>query len=207
VLALAVGPLLTGGGAAPAHSQPLALTAVAAAKAELAVVELVDALESAYEEAYLNADVPTAAEVVDEALAELPVNDQGETAITSEVEAIVEEAVAVTEDPTIGELLTIDEVEVEQVGAVQIAMVDTDTVSTTVDVMISRHVEEDDIDWVEVIPHEIIADAGTGELRDIIVQDLEYQVAQQVANHGDQQRLMQIPESNYSGFGRRRASC
>jgi hypothetical protein len=194
--ALATAPLLVSGAVPPANAQPLVLTAVAAANAELAAVEFVDAIETAYKDAYLNADVPTATEVTDDALAELPVDGQGEVAVASEVDAIVEEAVAVTEDPTVGEPLTIDAVEVEQVGAPQVEMIDADTVSTTVDVMISRHIEEDDVDWVEVIPHEIIVDAATGEVQDLVVQDLEYQLEQQAADVEEPQRLMQIPEAD-----------
>lgn len=131
---------------------------------------------------------------VEEFLEESETSRGGESSILDLSETVHEEASAVANDPNSD--VVIDEVEVEQIGDTRItgAAVDgvSDAVSAVVDVQITRHIEGDDVDWIEIIPHEVTVNTESGEIEAVIPHDTEYQLEQNSAESTGG-RLMDTP--------------
>ncbi len=85
----------------------------------------------------------------------------------------------------------VDEVAVEIIGEPEVEALSSGDVTATVGVEITRHIAEDDIDWVEVVPHEMTIDSSTGEVLDVVVMDLEYQEKNSVVEGEPLPELMQ----------------
>lgn len=193
----AEGPPGTGG---IATSSQAPVDPEVAAEAEVIAVDLADGLEVVYEEVFVNADSEQVEAVSQDEVVTLVDDDaltsDGVESLQAYGESIAADAVALDADPA--EALTIDEVAVEQVGEVEVAQVDANTVSAIVDVEITRHIAEDDIDWVEVIPHELLIEEG--QVTQVIPHDLEYQLENAPVENEFDGRLMQLPGSDDAPF-------
>lgn len=89
---------------------------------------------------------------------ESPVTADATDSLLRYAKTFADEALAIGEDPRTA--IRVSKVSVEQVSEVAVARVDSKTISATVDLKISRHIAEDDVDWVETIPHEILIEDG-----------------------------------------------
>lgn len=177
--------LAPGSGPTETAPAPVPLDRATEAEAEAVVETVVDGLEAAFEAAYLD-EAATAEETVTEVLDDVVADTTAAESVTELAVAIDEEAAAVSE-------LTIDEVTVERVGDVVPVAVDGSEVTVVGDVRITRHIAEDDVEWIEIIPHEVTVDTATGELTEVVAHDLEYQLEEVAEQEPDTQRLMRVP--------------
>ena len=128
---------------------------------------LVDALGVMYEETFVSdADAEPASNLAP-AIDALEPTRAGEEALDDALTNV--EAVA----DRLDESVVIDSVGVEQIGEPMVAPVDADSISVTVDIEVTRHIATDDIDWVEIVPHEMIVNVESGALEDVTVYDLD----------------------------------
>jgi hypothetical protein len=167
-----------------------------ASTAEAVATDFTEGLEAVYEEVFVNAAPEEVDKVSQEAVLGLVSDDvlteSGEQSLQDYGESIAGDATALTADPA-AEII-IDEVAVEQVSEIVVNQVDAETVSAVVDVEITRHVAGDDIDWVEVIPHEIVI--TDGQVLEVIPHDLEYLMENTPPEPEQDKRLMQVPGSD-----------
>lgn len=176
--------------AAAGVAETVPLAPAVAEDAQQSAEEVVEGLEDLYAVAFL--DEPVAVEQSAEELVEdLEVSDAGEETIVELGESIQAEAEAVTSDS--GADLVVDGVKVEQVGEPAVTQSEDGTVSAIVDVKITRHIGTDDVDWVEVIPHEVVVDATGDEVVEVIPHTTEYQI-EQAAEEQVVPRLMDLPD-------------
>lgn len=184
--------LAPGSGPVETTPAPVPVDPAAQAEAEAVVETVVDSLETVFEEVYLEQPAGTAVEgaavdALDEELADVVADAPAAQSVVELAQDIDAEATAVAE-------LTIDEVTVESVGDVVPVETSGSQVTVVSDVRITRHIAEDDVDWIEVIPHEVTVDTATGELTDVVAHDLEYQLAAQAEQERTPQRLMRLPK-------------
>ena len=135
--------------------------------------EALDILAATYEQAhdavFTSGDAEVALGTSTDAVETLPTSHDGEEALLATVDGIVSDA----SDPSFD--LTIDATHTEVTSEPVIEVLSDGFVSSTSDVTITRHIAEHDVEWIEVVPHEVIVDRS-GNVADVIVHDLESQL-------------------------------
>lgn len=100
----------------------------------------------------------------------LAASDEGRAAVEEEIGLLIASAASAVDNG-----LTVDRVRVEREGRPAIARNDDGSLSVTVDLRIERHIADDDVDWVEIIPHVLQFDAD-GLLTGLTAQDLKHEL-------------------------------
>ena len=179
--AAAVACLIVGGGVSgPSTAQVSAgvPTTMALVQLDTAVGGLVDGMQEAFGDAYLGEGLPDEQDVAEVLADSADTEGDGVAAFVDYAESIVEEALAVLDPESPEQAISVDAVTVEEVGVSETTMVDDSTIATVIDVEITRHIEGENIDWVEVVPHEVHVDVHSGAVTSVVVHDLEYQLEQ-----------------------------
>lgn len=150
------------------------LTEAAADIAERVVSDAVDGLEDVYVDVYMDHQIRNIDDLVELVVEGVPTSVEGMLALEGLVADIEEESALVTDAES---ALTIDRVNVEAVGQIELVVADAETLSATVDIEITRHIAGDDVDWIEIVPHVFVLDAETAEIQGLVAQDLDFQLA------------------------------
>lgn len=100
----------------------------------------------------------------------LDASDGGRAAVKAEIALLITSAASAVDNG-----LTVDRVRVEREGRPEIARNDDESLSVTVDLRIERHIADDDVDWIEIIPHVLQFDPD-GLLTGLTAQDLKHEV-------------------------------
>lgn len=130
---------------------------------------LTETYESAHDEVFVTGDADSSLEASTEAITDVPTTVEGEELLLATVGEIVADA----SDPAFD--LSIDETHAEVTSEPVVEVLGDGAISVTSDVTITRHISEHDVDWVEVVPHEVTV-SRTGDVTDVVVHDLEQQL-------------------------------
>lgn len=125
---------------------------------------------------------------VDREIAELNLAPDGVQAFERMRKSIESDAKSYLRD--VGTGGTIDHVSVTATGATEISHSVDGTASALINVQITRHVAGDEIDWVELIPYELVLADSDARIRDVIAHDTEYQEGQ--AGKAERARMVEL---------------
>ena len=100
----------------------------------------------------------------------LDASDRGRSEVVGEIGALIASSTSAADNG-----VDIDHVRVEREGRPEIARHEDGSLIVTVDLRIERHIADDDVDWIEIIPHVLQFDPD-GLLTGLTAQDLKHEV-------------------------------
>lgn len=148
----------------------LASSEVMQERVNLIAEGLVESLQETYEEAYLGTSDADLAEItIAESVPQLETSENVMEILEEKTEDIMMEA-----DVDLG--LTIDAVSAELVSEPTVSVpISEDTAIVEIEVEITRHIAEDDVDWVEVVPYAVTIDEYSAQIVDLEILDIEHE--------------------------------